>query len=107
MKISKKWRKMSEYYKHFALDSVDYDWSEDAAKKAYILESQGQGIHDNLNGYMSGKQWMDVTVSQWKEDILGFNLHIQELREDYPDWFLKKVLPNGWIDENPPRWGEQ
>lgn len=94
MKIGKKWRRMAEIYKRFAVDYPNVDLSEEAAMAMYRHETFGDAMPetDIINGYQLGKKWMDVTISMWKEDILQLSLLVKELQDDgFPDWFLERV----------------
>jgi len=91
MKISKKWRKISEIYKKFLEKDWEVDLSEDAALEMYLFESFGQGKPSNKNGYYLGKKWMDVFIEQYKKDIKEGLLFPFELKEDFPDWWLMDV----------------
>ncbi len=71
------------------------DYSEDSLLEMYEYESFGTPIKDHQrNGYFIGKQWMDVNVSMWKEDIQKGILFRCELYNDptFPHWWLDKVL---------------
>lgn len=97
MKLSKNWLKMAEMYKRFAGESCPFDFSDEAAKEAFLFESTGRGTPSKTNGFLYGKSVMDITVKMWKQDLVDMILHIQELKEDFPEWFLEKVLPKGWV----------
>lgn len=94
--MTKNWLKMAEMYRRFSGDS-GFDFSDGMAEEAFRYESTGLGQPSKMNGFVHGKQVMDITVKMWKEDILGLILHVRELKEDFPDWFLRKVLPKGWL----------
>ena len=66
MKISKKWRKISEIYKKFLEKDWEVDLSEDAALEMYLFESFGQGKPSNKNGYYLGKKWMEFGFTRQK-----------------------------------------
>jgi len=100
--MTRKWRNIAEMYKHFAKDwNHVCDFSEKAAEEMFIHESTGKGSlsvstkRDNglYNGYMVGKHWMDATIKMWKQDLPKGLLFITELRDAYPMWWLRKVLP--------------
>ena len=88
MKISKKWKRMSEIYKGFAVDYPWADFSEAAEIQMFSHESTGTPVESN-NGYLLGKRTMDITVAMWKEDIRDGYLTKTELMKEYPEWFLK------------------
>lgn len=89
----KKWQRMAEIYKRFALDYPQADLSADAASAMYAHETHGEPLPDKpMNGYAVGKKVMDITVAMWKEDIRDGLLFVHELQSDgYPDWFLERV----------------
>ena len=64
----------------------------------FLFESQGIRLppRDRRNGFQLGKQWMDVNVAMWKEDLRDGTLFRHELYEDpnYPHWWLDQVLRN-------------
>lgn len=100
MKISKRWRKIAEVYKHFAKGATRTgfvcDFSENAAREMYIFESQGRGRIKPDNGFAIGKKWLDVTVAMWREDLKANPpmLYAAELYSDpnLPDWWLDNVV---------------
>jgi len=87
---------MSEIYQRFGkqseLTGFICDYSEEAAKEMFLRESQGKGTVKSDNGYALGKKWMDVTITLWKEDIREGLLTRIELEDEFPLWFLDKVL---------------
>lgn len=82
---------MQPIYARFAAEYSDHDFSEAAAFEAYLWETNGIKPQNNRNGYVLGKKWMDVTISAWREDW-GQTLGRKELYEDFPKWFIDKVL---------------
>lgn len=87
---------MAEIYQVFASDwSHVLDFSEDALLQLYNYESYG-GRVDSNNGYAHGKKWLNLHVTQWKEDISQGLLFKHELYEDskFPHWWLDKILTN-------------
>lgn len=100
MKISKRWRKIAEVYRHFAKGATETgfvcDFSENAAYEMYVFESQGRGRPKPDNGFAIGKKWLDVTVAMWLEDLKAVPplLHALELYSDpaLPNWWLNKVM---------------
>lgn len=90
MKISKKWKRISEIYKRFAVDYPLADFSEAAELEMFSHESTGTPVESN-NGYLLGKRTMDITVAMWKEDIRNGCLIKSELLKDYPEWFLETI----------------
>lgn len=90
---------MSEIYRLFA--NPDLDFSEEAATEMYLFETRGEGnlqfnvfLDRKLNGFASGKRWMNVCIEMWKEDIRLGRLWLSELEQDYPKWFVDKFLKN-------------
>ena len=79
---------MVKMYERFA--PREYTFSYEAMKECHEWESKGKTISPN-NGYAIGKKIMDITIAMWKED-LGKILFMEELQQDYPQWFLDKVL---------------
>ena len=75
------------------------DYSEEALLEAFERESYGKNfsiVRDNgkINGYIEGKQWMDLTITEyWKPDLEIRELFIGELLEQYSKEFLTKILP--------------
>lgn len=117
MKISNKWKRMAEIYKYFSQFKVrpdsppehlkiaeqynaDRDYSDETMEEAFRRESFGERfdiIRDNgkINGYIEGKQNMDLTLTEyWLPDLEERKtLFAFELYQDFPHWFLIKVLP--------------
>lgn len=95
-KISKKYLKMSEVYCIFSSPwKNSLDFSENALVNMYNYETFGKKMeHPNTNGFYVGKQWMDVMIVMWREDINKSLLKKHELYEDgcFPRWWLDKVL---------------
>lgn len=120
LKISNKWRKMAEIYKRFSYMNggvytnlaspetkavwdaynADRDYSEEAIEEAFRKESLGEKFeirrsNGKINGYIEGKEKMDLTITDyWLPDITERKtLFAFELYQDFPHWFLIKVLP--------------
>ena len=58
-------------------------------------ETYGTEISDRKrNGYYVGKQWLNVHIEMWKEDIEKGYLHKQELYDDplFPNWWLDSIF---------------
>lgn len=104
IKISKKFRKISEIYKIFGIHPKS-DFSQKALEEAFIYESMGIGDEDyrifskKINGYVLGKKWLNVTISMWYEDIKEGILFEEEVYADgkYPKWWLDKIFNKGKI----------
>ena len=58
MKISRKWWRMADIYKHFA-GVGDWDFSSSAAEEMFLYESKGVRFDNPMNGFLVGKTWMD------------------------------------------------
>jgi len=120
IKISNKWKKIAEIYKtfsfmsrgnlqHLAASEIqktwdDYnshrDFSNEAMEEAFRKESFGEKFNilrenGKINGYIEGKQWMDLTITEyWLPDLKEHKTFFAfELYKDFPHWFLIKVLP--------------
>jgi hypothetical protein len=88
---------MCEIYKIFSKDWEHIcDYSEECMRELNLYESHGMGQCKWNNGYFIGKQYMDVTLKMWKQDIKEGLLFKWELYEGdkYPKWWLDKVLRN-------------
>ena len=116
MKISNKWLKMAEIYKSFSqIKRVEdapkelikiwneydayRDYSDEAMFEAYEKESLGKDypiVRNNrlINGYIEGKKLMDLTITDyWIPDILNKECYVFELYQEFPKWFIDKVIP--------------
>ena len=118
-KPTKKWLKMANMYRRFgSYDNSDF--SEEAASAMFDYESCGKGnlqfsviklrTEDELvnkygcgrlNGFAVGKHWMDVTIAMWKDGLQNGIITIKELADEFPLWFLERVLPT-FIDHLKP-----
>lgn len=94
---------MSEIYKRFCDQTEFYDFSTESAESMFLHESTGSSIEEKLsngkwNGYLVGKKWMDLTITEyWLPDLEEHKtLFAFELYQDFPHWFLIKVLPERW-----------
>jgi hypothetical protein len=92
MKIKAKYRRMSEVYTLFSNEWDGLDFSPSALEEMFLYESMGVPIQTKMNGYFYGKQWMDVHLAMWKEDIQSGILRIEELYDG--------KLPKWWLDKN-------
>lgn len=81
---------MSELYEHFAQGMGELDFSDDALLSLYNHESYGTGLSPR-NGFAVGKQYLNVHVTMYKEDISKGTLRKFELYEWFPDW-------HWWLD---------
>lgn len=83
---------MAEIYKKFAEDKEGVDFSDTAMEEMYQYESIGKEFNNPMNGYFLGKKWMDVTIEMWRHDIKEGLLFRFELEEEFPKWWLDKIL---------------
>lgn len=84
-KPSKKFLETAEMYKYFCRNYPEMDVSEEALIVAYNKETYGIPKMQDLpltNGYRYGKQFLDVALSMWVEDIKARNLLAIELIDD-------------------------
>lgn len=93
--VSKKFRRMSELYFHFASGFDRLDFSDESLLSLYNHESYGTELNQN-NGFAVGKKYLNVQVSMWREDLIRGWICKSELYEDgkYPEWWLDSVLDN-------------
>lgn len=92
---------MVPVYEIFVRDFKDgLDFNEDMLYELYLNESYGGPPCSPKNGYFHGKKWMDVTLSQWREDLRLGNLFYIELYRDptFPHWWLDKVFSNRYSE---------
>lgn len=92
--VSKKFKRMAEVYRIFSKDWEHMlDYSDDAMIEMYNSESYGTPV-SRTNGFYVGKQWLNVNVQMWKEDISKGYLQKCELYDDpkFPHWWLDNVL---------------
>ncbi len=85
---------MAELYRHFAKNmSSKLDFSEEAELSLYNHESYGTSLSPN-NGFAVGKQYLNLQVTMWREDLRRGWIFKHELYEDetYPHWWLDSVL---------------
>lgn len=91
--VSKKFKRMSELYRLFGADKGSLDFSDEALLNLYNTESYG-GTLTPKNGFAVGKQYLNLQVTMWREDIRRGWLFKHELYEDerFPHWWLDSVL---------------
>lgn len=85
---------MAELYRYFATSmSSKLDFSEEAELNLYNHESYGLPLSQN-NGFAVGKQYLNLQVTMWREDLRRGWLFKHELYEDpnLPHWWLDSVL---------------
>jgi hypothetical protein len=85
---------MAELYRYFARHWEHVlDFSDDALLEMFNSESYGTKVNPK-NGYLVGKQWLNVTVASWKEDIEMGTLFVKELYDDgnFPEWWLDGIF---------------
>lgn len=86
---------MSEIYRIFANtwhDNLSFD--DVALREMYDFESRGIPITTANNGFEVGKKYLNLTVTQWREDIaLGLITKHELLSDDlFPHWWLIPIL---------------
>lgn len=85
---------MSEVYRIFSADWAHVlSYSDEMLIELFAAESYG-GRTTSGNGFAVGKQYLNVHVKMWKEDIALGNLLVSELYEDdsFPRWWLDSVF---------------
>jgi hypothetical protein len=84
---------MSELYRFFARNMGDLDFSDQALLNLYNHESHGASLSVR-NGFAVGKQYLNVQVTMWREDIRRGWIFKHELYADesFPHWWLDSVL---------------
>jgi hypothetical protein len=87
---------MAALYRVFA-DSWSHrlDFSDEALLSLYNHESYGTRLSPN-NGYAVGKQYLNLQVTMWREDLAAGLIFKWELYDDerFPHWWLDSVLDN-------------
>jgi hypothetical protein len=94
--LSARYRRMAELYRLFAEDwSHRLDLSDEALVSLFNHESRGLPLSPN-NGFAVGKQYLNLQVTMWREDLAAGLIFKWELYEDerYPRWWLDSVLDN-------------
>lgn len=71
----------------------ELDFSDDALLSLYNHESYGLPLSPK-NGFAVGKQYLNVQVTMWREDLRRGWIFKHELYADdrFPHWFLDSVL---------------
>lgn len=93
---------MTDIYKIFSKElSSPLSFSEDNLVEMFKYETYGiksESLKDN--GFYVGKQYMDLHITTWREDLRKGLLLERELYEDgtFPSWWLDKVL-KGWTHD--------
>jgi hypothetical protein len=84
---------MSELYLLFGSDKGSLDFSDEALLSLYNHESYGTSLSPK-NGFAVGKQYLNLQVTMWREDLRRGWLFKHELYEDqrFPEWWLDSVL---------------
>ena len=90
---TRRWLRVCDLYRRFGAEVVNLDWSDEALDAMFIYESRGGDPPPPTNGPFVGKARMDITVAMWREDIAGGLLQRVELVNEFPTWWLDKVLP--------------
>jgi hypothetical protein len=90
---------MSEMYSLFGQSMGELDFSDEALLSLYNHESYGLPLSPK-NGFAVGKQYLNVQVTMWREDIRRGWIFKHELYEDgrFPHWFLDSVLDGLYND---------
>ena len=91
---------MSELYRVFAEDWKHVlDFSDESLLELYNYESYGGRI-DAKNGFAVGKKYLNLHVTEWREEIKQGMLFKHELYNDpsLPHWWLDSVLKG--VDNN-------
>lgn len=91
--VSKKFKRMAELYRFFGSDKGVLDFSDEALLNLYNVESYGGQLLPK-NGFAVGKQYLNLQVTMWREDLRRGWLFKHELYEDerFPHWWLDSVL---------------
>lgn len=88
---------MSELYRTFAEEwSHKLDFSDEALLSLYNHESYGTPLSAN-NGFAVGKQYLNLQVTMWREDLeagLIFKWELYDEPDRFPHWWLDSVLSN-------------
>ena len=107
-RVSKNYLRMSEVYRIFSSPWKQIlDFSDEALVDMYQYETHGVSIRNqNKNGFYVGKQWMDVNIKMWREDIQAGILTKHELYSDntFPRWWLEKILPVDFTKKGQSAW---
>lgn len=84
---------MSELYRLFASNMGELDFSDEALLSMYNYESYGTALSPK-NGFAVGKQYLNLQVTMWREDLRRGWLFKHELYEDerFPHWWLDSAL---------------
>ncbi len=92
--VTGKFIRMSELYRHFAKGWDGLDFSEKSLVEMFNSESYGTPVDQKKNGFYVGKQWLNVSVAMWLEDIAKGHLPKYELYSDpnLPHWWLDGIL---------------
>lgn len=72
---------MSELYSLFASEMGDLDFSDEALLSLYNHESYGTQLSPR-NGFAVGKQYLNVQVTMWREDLRRGWIFKHELYSD-------------------------
>lgn len=93
-KIPKSYKEKLKVYSRGKESAPEMDWSDASALECFNWETHG-GERSKNNGFAYGKWGLDIAISSWKEDLMEpfpYMLTLRDLREDYPEAFLKSVL---------------
>jgi hypothetical protein len=92
--ISKSYLRRASVYRRIVGKDSGYDFSRNALVACYGYESVG-GIqpHKN-NGYYCGKRGLDITISNWIEDIEKGDFCKAEFYTPITRWYAEPALRN-------------
>ncbi len=92
-----KFRRMCEVYRIFSKHWEHVlDFSDESLVELFNHESYGTSVKPH-NGFLVGKQHLNVNVAMWKEDIEKGTLFVKELYDgSFPEWWLDSVF-RGWV----------
>ena len=81
------------------------DWSDDAKRIMFEYESIGGDAPVN-NGFYEGKRLLNITVTNWKEDLDRHLLFSWELYLQYPKWFIDGIVGRRSLSDDEIQWSE-
>jgi len=84
---------MCEVYRYFSRHWEHVlDFSDESLVELFNHESYGTPCSPK-NGFLVGKQHLNVNVAMWKEDIIKGVLFKQELYDgEFPTWWLDSIF---------------
>ena len=95
--VSPKFKRMAELYRLFAAGFGENDFAEAAMVSLYNHESYGTDLSAK-NGFAVGKQYLNVQVTMWREDLRAGLISRKDLYDDerFPAEWLDSVLKDLW-----------